>query len=242
MTAREPAVASRAAQWLEDQGLEVYQEVECHQRRADLVGAGSEVLIVVECKLRLGLDLIEQAEHWKPYANARICAYLDARTRRPFRSSEPRTRQAALRICREWGIGVLRIPEDERDPLEEEVRAIIQPRPRAHDYLRDALAPEQRLDGGAAEAGTNRGGYHTPFRRTALLVSEIVSKHPEGIQVSDLLDTIKERGGHHYASDKGFKTSILLVVKRGIVPGVRIGKKAFGRKASVLVPVEGGGR
>lgn len=243
MVAKEPMIARRAAQWLGDQGLEVYQEVRVAyaDRIADLVGAGAEALVVVECKTHLGLDVIEQAEYWLPECNASWIAFADIRSRRRgYGGRPPRTRRLALKFCKWLGIGVLAIPEGEADPPEILVPAQIHPTEPFMDRLRERLVPEQRVGAGYAEAGTRNAGIWTVFRDTADLVTEIVAEHPNGADIDTVLAEVDARGGHHYQSDRSFRSNMLKQIRRGTVPGVKVSKasKAFGRRPTVLVPTE----
>lgn len=233
MTAREPAIASAAADWLEATGLEVYEEVQSPDtyKRADLVGVGAQALVVVECKVGLTGYVIQQARNWLPYCNASWVAFGGTGGKRPRVSSR------LLAECRAEGIGVLCVyPDSDHEPRIV-LPALVRDTLPAHDSLRDALDPDQRRGVGAARAGSNGGGYHTPFRATVKRIAEIVAGYPDGIDVEDLLPIVKQSGGHHYRRDRSFVASIPGHVKAGRVPGVRL-VKTFGRKATMLRPVE----
>lgn len=241
MTAREPAIAECAADWLESMGLEVYEEVRIHDggRIADLVGVGADSVVVVETKVRLGLDVIEQADRWKPYANAVWAAFADIRTRhRGFERGQPRTRYLAMWLCEQLGIGILSVPDYDTALPNVLVPAQIR-EARGVSILRERLAPEQRRGASGARAGSTGGGYHTPFRRTATLVAEIVSEHPGGIDIQSLCAEVNARGGHHYGSgDKGFQTQIPILAKRGVIRGVKVAKRYGSRRPTRLVPAD----
>jgi len=237
VTAREPAIAEAAADWLESLGLDVYEEVHLGYgaRVPDLVGSGSESLVVVECKCRLGLDLIEQADYWRRHSNAYWAAFMRSEPKRGFRN-EPRTRWLAEWICVERGIGILEIDLNEGTEPRIVVPAIVHETPRAAYRLRDALRPENRRGAGPA-AGTNRGGYTTTFRRTAERVVAIVTAHPDGIDVKSIVAELNADGGHHYSNDRSAENQIRILVKRGIpvFRGIKIAK-VFGRHSTVLRP------
>lgn len=67
----ETELAAEVVRHLDEAGWETYQEVQLAGRRADIVAVrhGTE-LMVVETKLNLTFDLLDQAFRWKPYAHA----------------------------------------------------------------------------------------------------------------------------------------------------------------------------
>ncbi len=92
--------------WLEDNGYMVFSEVSPRysSRRADVVGINSESVSVVELKLSLSLDLLDQAVYWakRKYANYVFIAI-------PWnRKGSPRIDNDLVRyICEQFNIGVL---------------------------------------------------------------------------------------------------------------------------------------
>jgi len=72
-SAHEQSLASEVAQHLRRQKYEVYGEVQMEQggKRPDIVATPelAQSILVVECKMHLGLDVMLQAAKWRPYAN-----------------------------------------------------------------------------------------------------------------------------------------------------------------------------
>lgn len=143
-------------EWLEENGYEVYTEVESRKAggRADIVGVSGPAVSVVEMKKTLSLELIEQALRWKPYANYIYIALPYSKNRKVFGS----------KVLEFAGIGILQLKE---------YSGIFEDRPffdvlpslrakfnrRIDDHIRQSLVPRHKeLPGGHAG-----GGYVTSY-------------------------------------------------------------------------------
>ena len=98
MKIKESDLFPAVKEWLEERGYEVYSEVECGTRRADVVGKCGNLITVVEMKTTLSLDLIEQAFRWKRLAN-----YVYVAIPKPQKG----VHWFAARMLRREGIGIL---------------------------------------------------------------------------------------------------------------------------------------
>lgn len=149
-------------EWLESQEFTVYSEVmeKSSHSRADVVGIRGPLLVVVELKTTLSLDLIEQAVNW--IGKAHYIWVATPQTKSPQRMAE--------RILRHYGIGQVDV---------EYALVSYQPmkygwvaregyiRPKLHrritNELRDAITEEHK-DG--LPGGHQGGGYVTNYSQT----------------------------------------------------------------------------
>lgn len=206
----EADVARAAERWLASNGWVVYREVSdgYGSARADLVGLQFDATHVVECKTRLSLDLIEQAHGWlKRSEEVSVCVV--ARTNTYDR--------LPIVVMKQLGIGLLSVSPDHK-PEWAGVRVEAVARwhrvRRDDDHIRARLFPEQR---GMGEAGTNRGGYVTPFRLWMRDVAEFVAANP-GASVSEVIAGKQ----HMYSNDKAAKRALNRALFGGWCDGVRI--------------------
>lgn len=189
---------------LQRQGYETYEEVSTGYggRRADIVAVRKPIVMIVECKVSLSLKLLDQLSMWHGEANYTIGAV-----------AAGRIGVAAKRYLRSQGLGLWKLVADE---IHEEVA------PRLHrhcrDRISDSLRPEQR-SGEYAQAGSNGGGYWTPFRATCRDLCEAVKRNP-GIKLRDALLQID----HHYATTKSAMSALPALIQKGVVAGVRLDK------------------
>lgn len=222
----EEELASAASGWLEADGWECFYEV-CGgggEPRADIVATLCRLVWVVECKLRLGLEVLAQADRWRRRGLAHFVSV-----------AVPQGKQTdgswfAERIARDRGIGVIRVPDpscvEEGDVLYRDSSGpvamtwsrwkVSEPaflRRADVSRLRSQLTPERK----ASRPGS-RGPYHTPFRETCNRVAEHVRKAGGRALVRDVLKGID----HHYTSDKSAVGALVPLVRKGIVPGLRI--------------------
>jgi len=170
----ETDLARKTVEILQEWGWEVYQEVIGRNGRCDVVGKRGQLLWAVECKLTFGLSVIEQAINWKGQAH-----YVSIST--------PSTRYSSRignQILRHYGIGHL---ECKMDHYSETVK------PHLNRKIKPIALHEEQKHG--AQAGTNGGGYHTPFRNTVNLLIRRVHQKP-GIEFKTLITEID----HHYSS------------------------------------------
>jgi len=223
---RKPAWGSEADMarvvvgWLEHQGWEVYQEVQIHSygRCADMVALRDEKLWVIETTLSFTLDLMAQADGWRPYTDW-ISIAVPATKGGRYRESPGRV--FARSVLRERGIGIMVVtPPRARWNREAEVNEMVTPRIQEHKpgaqlrtAMRQSLVPQQKY---FAEAGNAAGHRWTPFQDTCMHLRLLVQANP-GIE---LKDAFKMLGRMHYASVSSAIGSMRKQLDEGNVRGL----------------------
>lgn len=189
----ETAVAQNAHRLLVDMGFDVYQEVPLGNR-ADLVGVRGKLVCVVECKTSLTIDVIAQAEHWRPYAHYRYVAVPRSRSNRAL----------AREILLERGIGLIEEEVTTFAPLNRHARP---------EKLLAVLRPEHKT---YAAAGS-QGSYWSPWRDSVARIKRMVQQRP-GIELKELVQLVP----HHWASAASAKSSIARQIACGVISGLRL--------------------
>lgn len=187
---------------LQRHGYETYEEVSMGyaSQRADIVAVRGPVVAVVECKTSLSVRLLDQLTRWLGSAHLVIGAVKHIR------------RSVTIeRYARREGFGLWSVCGDE---IAERVAPRLFRRA-AVASLRRVLMPEQR-SGDYAQAGSQSGGYFTPFRRTCRDLHCLVKAHP-GISLRDAIKALD----HHYASDKSAVSAIPELIRRGVITDLR---------------------
>lgn len=176
----------------------------------DIVARQKNIIVVVELKTRLCFDLLEQATNWLYRAHYVYCAVPKPKNFRinPY----------AKKCLEREGIGLLTVDfesgywdydfdyydldyynvnyiKEFNKPL---VKEVIKPklfRKIALDWSR-FLTEEHKS---TIPGGSNGGGYITPYKRTMEEVKRILSRHPEGVSLEDLVRMCK---ANHYMNKK----------------------------------------
>lgn len=235
---RETDVAAAVVAWLAEFDWTVYQEVSlgASARTVDLVAVRGPLLWAIECKVSLGLAVLEQAHGLRGLAHYVSVAVQGARrgghswgfassamkeagigmftVHQEFVSGEgggfkwvadriiePRMTRRVARIGT-WGArNTYRklLPKDQRKTA-------------AYPYLRDLLVEAQRT---CAAAGNNRSQRWSPWRQTCEEILRYVRLHP-GCSPAACLELIP----HHYQTEATARSSMVLWVRKGRVPGV----------------------
>lgn len=215
----EAELAAQMVELLEEQGWEVFQEVQLRSSRgrADIVARRDPLICVVECKLALGLPVIEQVWEWREYAHLLWVA---------TKSSYPG--KFSHKLLRDYGIGWF--AKYLHDLPRENIKPTLLRRPPRLDEIEVALTEDRKSHG---VAGTNRGGHWTPFRQTCHGLADIVKQNP-GITLKEALGKFE----HHYSNVASAMSALPEWVEKGKVPGVRFdGEK--GNRRLVLVEPDG---
>lgn len=201
----ESEYAALVCVWLEAHGWEVYTEVLHREYRADIVAVMGDTALVVECKARACMEVVDQAHGWIGHAD--LIAVAIPPFIRPknhaLRRKKERHEDHWKKLCQAYGLGFLltTIAYDWEGTRQEKCDLIIAPdwQKRAftqgRDMIRNSLHQEQRL-GGEYEAGTN-GKYFTVFKRTSRLAVEFVVSNP-GCSARQIAEGID----HHWSNDK----------------------------------------
>ncbi len=206
--------------YLEDLGWEVFQEVSWGGgggKRADIVAVKDRVVWVLELKKTFGFDVLAQAEEWIHWNCAHKVSVVTPAPKRSIKNYHFRRKMA-----RQVGVGWLQVREGrwgQPDYVTTEEKPRIQRRLR-RDHIGTYLREEHKT---TLEAGSQGGGYWTPFKGTAIAVRETVRRFP-GISLKELIEKVD----HHYRSDAGARSSIRKWVEKGVIEGVEFRKE--GRK------------
>ncbi len=207
----EAQVARAAETWLRLEGFDIYREVSDGYAgaRADLVGRRGRTVHVVETKTRLSLDLIDQAAAWIGRAEqVSVCV--------PDRAGT--YDRLPIVVLRQLGVGLLEARSLEGAwanavvGLPARWHRVRGPDRRGRDPVLSLLRDEQRTQG---EAGTNLGGYATPFRRTMHAVAEHVRANP-GCTIRDVVAAVE----HHYPTEKSARACVARAIVDKLCPGV----------------------
>lgn len=204
----EKDLAAQIIKYLKSDGYEIYQEVPMGGIAADIVAVAGPVLVVVETKKNLGLDVLEQCKNWLNHANMVYAGVF-----KPKRSQTTFGRQ----VARTFGIGTLEVNVAKYQSIEEaDVSEHIRPdfRRKIDNRLRDALRPEM-MTGEYGDAGTNRGGRFTPFKQTTEALLDVVRRSGP-ITLKDAISQIKT----HYASGAAARVNLKKYIENGVIKGL----------------------
>lgn len=195
-------------QWLEEQGWEIFQEVQGPGGGvADIVGRLGSIVCVVELKMSLTTDVMAQAKRWLRYAHWVFVAVPHAR--------DSDGRQLAMWICELLGIGVMTVSGPMTDGPEG-LRVTIKKQPRLQRKIEksliDTLEPEHKT---FAVAGGRHGRRWTPFQATCERIASYVRDNP-GATVKQVLGSIE----HHYNTDSTARTCLVHWGQKGSIRGV----------------------
>lgn len=204
-----------AAEWLRSDGWICYFEVApwgSGASRADIVATRGHLLAVVECKLTLSLQLLEQCRFWIKYAHITWAAV-------PWRDA------SALQtdVCELVGCGLVGFGRFDRGGY---VELAPQLRRRVdHERIRRHL--------GEAQASTKPGSssFSTPFTATCTRLIGIVREAGGRIAVKEAISKLD----HHYTSPACARSSLISRAEAGIIKGLRVareGKAVFFEEAS----------
>lgn len=183
---------------------EVYQEIRPSKYVgtpvADIVCVNRDNYVwVIEIKKNLNLDVIRQAVSW-------AVDYRSIAIRLPkTKSADSNARWWLQRINSDWGVGSLIIHPDfssrqvveHKTPKQYELACY-----HRTDFVKTVLDGKTK---GFAQAGSNEGGYWTPYKESMIKVREYVEKHP-GCGVGDIVDAL---GKLHYANAHSARTNLV---------------------------------
>jgi len=193
---QETEVAANVISYLGDLHWECFSEVTYNHARADIIARQGRLIWIIETKITFGLPVIEQARRWVNHAN-----FVSVAT-----PSVPK--EFGREVCRLFGIGIL-FANGIR--TEERLRAKLNRRP----ISVPKLCEEHKT---YAPAGTNGGGYFTPFNRTCRDTLAVAKREPNGIPLKRLIDLVD----HHYVSNSTARNCMRNWIKWGKVPGVEL--------------------
>jgi hypothetical protein len=165
--------------WLEQNGYTVFSEVSPRysSRRADVVGINPESVAVVELKLSLSLDLLDQAVNWsrRKYANYVFIAV-------PWNRKEcPRIDNDLVKcIVNQFNIGVLFVRKYKGELLIDDKPYIkakyIKVNNEEINFRETIEQFKQEYTNSELKGGHSGGGYITQYRVTIERVKELLKK------------------------------------------------------------------
>lgn len=226
---KETDLARPVVEWFKNLGFEVYQEVQIEYAgpRADIVAWDGTLLWIVEVKTSLSFAVIEQAFRWQHSAHRVSVAV-------PVSQGSSRRRGALMqeRCLRREGIGLFRICLDSysgdwSNRVRENIKAPLNRKARARGIV-DRLQEEHKE---SCPAGSNGGGYWTPFAATCRSLIEHVRKNP-GCAMKEAIESIN----HHYASTSSARSALSHWLREGVIEGIEMRRN--GRKLNLYLKGE----
>lgn len=196
----EAEIAARVVRFLEESGLDVYQEVEVSSGVADIVAVnrGCEVWIV-EVKRTWSWDLMAQCLRRKRSAHRVFAA-------------APAASADAPEIAAELGIGTIRLLKD--GGLRVEMAPRVSSNPRHAQALRRSLKPEHKTS--ALAGAPSAAGRWTAFRATVVAVQSFVT-YNDGATMKEMMTKIV----HHYRGRASAARGTMAArIRSGLVPFV----------------------
>lgn len=199
MIKKETDLGLAVADWLKSQHWEVYQEVRfggVGSRRADIVAVQDNIVWVVECKTRYTLGVLQQAQYWEVHYRSVAVPRISVRYKNRHRDYSVAKRY--------YKVGVLEV--EHYAPNDWHCREIVPAPLQRHfheraKYYRSKLTPLHKT---YAQAGSNEGGYLTPYRITMMNVQAFIEKNP-GCTLQEIIDDL---GKGHYKTTQSAKGSI----------------------------------
>lgn len=206
---KETELAAAVVAYLRELDYDVHQEVGGPGPRADIVAVRGPLLYVIETKMSLTLALLAQAHQWLSNAN-RVSVAIPSLRRYGNRPE----RAIAMRILREWGVGLLEVHAGYN---ETKVAELMAPQLRRHtpdqDWLRERLCDGTRT---YAAAGNAENKFWSPFKSTVAEIHRVLRETP-GLTTRELVGHIR----HHYDRDSTARSCLPRWLRYGKIPGVR---------------------
>jgi len=208
----EKEIAGYVVQWLKYQHWDVWQEIRFNRGSNihDIVAVRNNLLWVIEVKQALSLTVMAQA--YKSISHFKSIAVPKGNKRHYNKGAN-----FAERVCKAYGIGVILVDpkymkeyikhKRENDTFHQygywEKMIVKQHLPpsldrNGHRFMKSNIDQLKQMPKNFCKAGTNGGGYWTPYKQTVNEVKHFLEKHP-GATIREIVDGLKE---HHYASDK----------------------------------------
>jgi len=205
-TEPETVIAKHIVNWLVSQKWDVYQEVQIRTYGpvADIVAVIGNLVWVIECKKSLSLNVMEQAYHWRRYAN-----FISIAVERRKGSA---SRFFAEQVLRKFKIGMLAVSTKPQATSVHEMLEAPLNRKATTISIKEKLLPVHKT---FADAGNSEGKRWTPFQQTSINILHEVKKRP-GITMTELMDKVK----HHYSASSTARSCISQWAQKGVIKGV----------------------
>lgn len=222
-------MAKAVVEWLEKEGWDVYQEVECRGGVADIVALRDNIVRIVECKLTFSFASMAQALSHYGQADELWLAMPDYWWvhNGAYRRS-PDGWDLGWRIADEKGIGVLLAGS--REPNRVVIKSAAKPQkmiPLLRTRLLGSLRPQHKT---FAAAGSPTGARFTPFKETCENIVKFMATKPQGCSLAHLAANVK----HHYRLPKHFVANMKRLMLREVVKGVHFETDPLGGPYTVF--------
>jgi len=214
----EKEIASYVVQWLKYQHWEVWQEVRFRRGSAihDIVATRKGLMWIVEVKKALSLSVMAQARR-------SVAHFVSVAVPKGDKRHYNKGANFAEFICKQQGIGVILVNGEvmqkyikhkkqkdifhqygywERMIVDQHIPPDL--KRSAHSFIKRDMEELQKIPKTFCKAGSENGGYWTPYKQTIKDVRAFLREHP-GSTSREIIDGIKE---HHYASDKSAYSSL----------------------------------
>ena len=207
--ANETELAAALTTWLQSDGWDVYHEVVIPHvsSRPDIVARRGAFTWVIETKMNLSLDLMEQGVEWIPRGVANMVSIAVPK-------NNHRSRWFCSRTLRHFGVGMLEVSPTFVTVNE---KPIIQRRLIRKIELRDE---QSATNTEYAAAGSARGGFWTPFRGTVDQMRRALTLNGP-MTMAHLIDSIQ----HHYSSAASARGALMGRIQDGTIKGIETFKK-----------------
>lgn len=185
--------------------LDVYQEVDTKPIGGviDIVAKQNNIIWCIECKLSLGLNVIQQAFNHTKYSNYTSIAVPCIK----YRNSK-----IIYEILKKFNIGIMLVSYDD---IYEPIRAKLV----RHAYTKKYLKRLDPIQKKICNAGSKGGGYYTKFKSTKIQLIRYVKNNP-GCTIQDAINNIN----HHYLAISTAKSSLMYWINQGIINEIEIKK------------------
>lgn len=202
----EEQLAEKVVDFLKTEGWEIYQEVEpMHGRSvADIVCTKDNKVLVVECKLALGISVMSQAWHWKTFADYIAVAVPTSAC------GSTKEKLFCYDILRSFGIGLITSAGlRTRWNIVGTKQSAIQ-----KSILLKSLNEKHKT---WAKAGNNKRSKWSPFQETVSNITKYVAEN-NGCDIDVMLNEIKV----HYKKTSTAKVSILKYIRMGVIKNILV--------------------
>lgn len=193
---KETDLAAQLIPWLEAQHWEVWQEIQfrTYAKIADIVAVRNNYLWIIETKTSLSLTVMRQAHEWR-------CHFRSIAVPRGRNLTD---RKFAYRIAYKYlKLGILEIGRGNYGDVNE-----IESPPLLREFHRFSIDKINQLDNypkALNKAGSDRGGYFTPYKHTMMYVRSFIEENP-GCTLKQIIDDLD--GKYHYSNNQSAKGSI----------------------------------
>lgn len=241
---REEDLAKAVIVYLRGLGWKTYNEVSfgTGSKRADIVAEKNGLVWIVECKVRLSYDVIEQVLGWRGSAH-----YLSVAARIRSRSNE-----LIDHLLEYYGIGYIPIENQtvkypnletgridfnsengvKCDHPDHKSPRILSRSRFHHEFIRRLILSRLTEDLNQYPAGNARSEFWSPFRETRRNVIDFVRKNP-GCTLKELSANID----HHYGNNAAAKSALYGWITKGVISEVEL--KRAGKLVRLYLKIRG---